>query len=464
MRAMIKYDDILEQNPWWHGPGRLPAEAGWPRRNIFETILADVPKDLALMITGLRRTGKSTIARQLIGKLLEDGLEPERLVYFAFDKYSLFKSPDALEFLIKSFLKRKLRKQIHDIDHKVYLFIDEIQYIDFWQDIVKRYYDLNKNLKFILTGSQSAKLKGKSRESLAGRIMDYHLPVLDYGEYLTISKQGGSVRSAWDFDFQGDEYDDLYHFHYRHGAELESGMPGYLCYGQFPETAPLEHDVKFRYDYIRESVLGKILERDIPSQHNITKIQPFKHMAWHLITNSGSMFELNNLARETGVSKATSENYFSYLKDGFVVDVLYKYLRSNIKKGRALKKAYATSTNFITAINSYRPDYYDKVPEVFGKIIETYAWQRLSLRFENLSLWRSGDKEVDFIIPALPPGKEMLLLEVKFSPVIRSKDVKYILNFAGKKKCSKIVIVTKNRLNKKISSGVEMYFIPYYMI
>lgn len=461
---MIQYDNILDQNPWWQESDYVPSESRWYHREVFNRINADLQKNLVLMITGLRRTGKSTILRQLIAGLLEKGIETGNIMYFSFDKYALDKSTNALESLIKIYFERRIRKKIFAIDYKVYLFIDEIQYVDYWQDIIKRYYDQNNNLKFILSGSQSTKLKGKSKESLAGRIIEYHLPVLDYGEFIKISEQNLSVHSAWDFNFLNQGYEDLYDYHYQHGVELESRMPAYLCYGQFPETALQEGELQFGYEYIKESVLGKVLEQDIPNHYGIERVQPFKDVAYHLLTNSGSVFEIKNIGSELGIAKATAEKYLLYLKEGYLVEVLYKYLKSGIKRGRALKKAYATSTNFIAAINKFDLDYYDNVPEVFGKLIETYVWQRLAKRFENLSFWRSGEKEVDFIIPAIPGISEMLLVEVKFSSRMRDNDLRFILSLAGKKQYSRILLVTKDKLDKQLISGVETYFIPYYLI
>ena len=461
---MIQYDDILDQNPWWEVSDYFPVEGSWHHRNMFQNIKRDLSKDLAIVITGLRRTGKSTVLYQLIEDLLTGGTKAGNIFYFEFDKYALDKSPEALEFLIKTYLERRLGKKIFEINNRVYLFIDEIQYIDYWQDIVKRYYDRNKNLKFILTGSQSTKLKSKSKESLAGRLIEYHFPALDFGEYLKISGKGNFLTPAWDFDFLNEKYEDLYDYHYRFGAKLESQMPAYLCYGQFPETAALKEDLKFAYEYIKESVLGKILEEDIPKYYGIEKVQSFKNMAYHLITNSGSIFEIMNIGSELGIAKTTAEKYLAYLKEGFLIEVLHKYLKTNIKRGRVLKKAYSTSTNFIAAINNFKLDYYDNVPEVFGKLIETYVWQRLVERFENLALWRSGDKEVDFVVPAGPGNKEILLIEVKFSSRIRNTDLKAILSLANKKQCSRIILVTKDKLDKQVISGVKTFFIPYYLM
>ena len=70
---MLTYDLILDQNPWWYTPDYVPPESLWPHRTVFDLIKSDLHKEPALMVTGLRRTGKSTIARQLIGHLLKQG-------------------------------------------------------------------------------------------------------------------------------------------------------------------------------------------------------------------------------------------------------------------------------------------------------------------------------------------------------------------------------------------------------
>jgi len=392
--------------------------------------------------------------------LLLKKIEAERILYFAFDKYSLDKTPEAFIFLIKNYFERRLKKKVFEIDFKVYLFIDEIQYIDFWQDIVKRYYDQNKNIKFIIT--QTLKLKGKSKESLAGRIIEYYLSTLDYEEFLMISRQNCTFKSVWNYNFFNDDYEELFDFYYQYKEKLERNMPIYLCYGQFPEIS-MEKDIEFGYKYIKESVLGKILEHDIPNFYGVEKVQIFKNLAYHLITNSSSIFEIQNIGRELGISKKTAEKYLSYLTEGFLLDILYKCLKSSIKKGRSTKKSYASSTNFIASINNIQLEYYDKLPHVFGKIVETYVHWRLTRKFKNVCLWRSGNKEVDFVIPA-EDIQQKLFIEVKFSEKIRNNSIKFMLSMAKKKNLSKTIFITKNLMDKQEVSGIKIFFIPYFLI
>lgn len=457
---MISYDDILEQNPWWQG-GIRPEEAELSRRACFADIHAGLDRPFVQVLLGLRRVGKSTILRQLIAELLAKGAKPRHILYFSFDRYAVEKTPAALETVLKLYFERALQVKIHDLDSRCYLFLDEIQYVDYWQDIVKRFYDQNKRLKFILTGSQSSKLRGKSKESLAGRSLEYHLPPLSYPEQRIIAGQG-ALDIPPVFDLKEKEWlPALQEFQHKYGAKIEAQMPAYLSYGQFPEVAT-EPDANLSYRYIRESVLGKILESDLPAHHGIEHAEAFKAMAYHLMTHSGSLFELSNIGSDLGIAKATAEKYLGYLKDSTLVSVLYSLTRSAIKTGRSLKKAYAASTCFISVINKYPPDFYEKVPEVFGKVVETYVWWRLSLRFENLTFWRRRQEEVDFIVT--DSDQTSLPMEVKFGSRVRSNDLRPLLAFMERQKIRRGLVITRNKVDSLSIEGRRVDLVPFYLL
>jgi uncharacterized protein len=479
---MINYEDILEQNPWWLPPtpsgygvtsppspegfgaagrGGIPEESALSRRTCFADIQAGLERPFVQVLLGLRRVGKSTVLRQLIADLLAKGTDPRHILYFSFDRYAVEKTPAALETVLKLYLERSLQAKLHEIDFRCYLFIDEIQYVDYWQDIVKRFYDQNKRLKFILTGSQSSKLRGKSKESLAGRLIEYHLQPLSFTEYGVITGRDPlAIPSV--FDLKENEWlPVLQEFQHKYGAKIEAQMPIYLSYGQFPEVAA-ETDIKISYQYIRESVLGKILESDLTAHHKIEHAEAFKAMAYHLITNSGSLFELANIGADLGISKPTTEKYLGYLKDSTLVSILYGCTRSAVKKGRSLKKAYAASTCFISVINRYPPDFYEKVPEVFGKVVETYIWWRLSQRFEDLAFWRQRQDEVDFLVTE--SGRNRLPIEVKFGSRVRPEELRPLLAVMGRQKAQRGLVITRNKVDSLVIDGRRVDLVPFYLV
>lgn len=457
---MITYDDLLEQNPWWQ-TAQSPEEASLPRRTCFAAVQKGFERPFAQVLLGIRRVGKSTVLRQLIADLLTQGTDPRRVLFFSFDRYAVEKTPAALETVLKLYFERSLKAKVHDLRAPCYLFIDEIQYVDYWQDIVKRFYDQNKRIKFVLTGSQSAKLRGKSKESLAGRLMEYHVPPLSYGEYRVLTGKP-SLAFPPVFELGEDEWVSvLQEFKHQHGAEIEAEMPAYLCFGQFPEVAA-EPSLDVSYQYIRESVLGKILESDLPTHYGIEHTEAFKAMGYHLLTNSSSLFELTNIGSDLGISKVTAEKYLGYLRDSTLVNIVHNLTRSAIKKGRSLKKAYAGSTCFISAINKYSPDFYDKAPEIFGRLVETYAWGCLAQRFDDVAFWRHRQEEVDFVVSAAAGTR--IPIEVKFSARLRSAELRPLLGFMERQRLRRGFVLTRNTIDSLAIDGRRVDLMPYYLL
>lgn len=465
---MITYEDMLEQNSWWQGgpfekvgTGNLPEEAGLFHRECFKNIQEGLERSFGQVLLGIRRVGKSTVLRQLIADLLAKGINPRHILYFSFDRYAVEKTPGALETVLKLYFERSLQVKVHDIRSRCYLFIDEIQYVDYWQDIVKRFYDQNKRLKFVLTGSQSSKLLGKSKESLAGRLIEYHLQPFSFGEYRVLIG-GERLDIPPVFDLKETEWlPTLQDFQYAAGAKIEAQMPAYLSYGQFPEVAA-ETDTNISYQYIRESVLGKILESDLPTHHGIEHPEAFKAMAYHLITNSGSQFELANMGADLGISKVTMEKYLGYLRDSTLIGVMHNLTRSAIKKGRSLKKAYAGATNFITVVNKYPPDFYEKAPEVFGKVVETYVWWRLSHLFDDVAFWRQRQEEVDFVVT--DTGRTRLPIEVKFGSRVRPEELRPLLGLMERQKTRRGLVITRNKTDTLTIDGRRIDLVPFYLL
>ena len=457
---MITYQDVLEQNPWWNEAFQ-PDEAGLPRRDCYDNVRKGLELPFAQVLLGIRRVGKSTLIRQVIADLLEYGVDSRRILYFSFDRYAVEKTPEALEMVLKLFFERTIRKPLHQVQSPCYLFIDEVQYIDYWADIVKRFYDQSKQLKFVLTGSQSTKLQGASQGSLAGRVLEYHLPPLSYSEYCRITAiLTPSFLPVFELGTR-DWLPEMEDFEFRSGKDIRHYIPSYLSYGQFPEVAG-SVDVKLSHRYICESVLGKILASDLPNHYGIENMEAFKVMANHLITNSGSLFELNNIGSDLGIAKATTEKYLRYLCESTLISVMHNRTRSEIKKGRSLKKAYAGAPCFISAINKYPLDLWETAPEVFGKVVESYVWWRLNAQFEQVCFWRRRQAEVDFIVHN-SKGVE-IPIEVKFTSRIRSGDLNVLVRYMERRGLDLGYVLTRDRIDEFTVDGKRLRLFPYYML
>lgn len=463
---MITRQDLILKNEWWGNAHCKIKESNWVKRDLYAVLEKNLKHPLMLNIVGLRRVGKSTLLKQLISYFLAKGVPPKNIFYFLFDYTGQSQSANFLEEVLTVYLKEILSKPTLSLGETVYVLLDEIQYIDNWHAILKKYYDLSgKKIKFIITGSQSLLLKNKHQESLAGRIFDFYLPPLSFREFLKINRETIKIPESFNISELPKRFVDLNIYNANFGGKISEKSSEYITTGQFPEIRQIV-DPERKREYIVESILGKILE-DCIRIFKIEKPDAFKLVARQLLDNIGSIFELKNIGREVGLSFVTLDKYIEYLSESYVVDVLYKYHKSLIKRGRILKKLYAPCINFTCALNRYKPNHMNEVPQAFGKIIENTIYNVLIYSLKGspskcgLYFWRKGEKEVDFIVTQ-ERGK--IPIEVKFSNNISQKELMTLMNYMKDQKSEFGIVITRNELDKKKINGQTFYFLPYYLI
>ncbi|MEI7620920.1 MAG: ATP-binding protein [Candidatus Moraniibacteriota bacterium] len=463
---MIKIQDLAVKNPWWGDKTAIPVEINWPKRELYGELVKNLEHPLMLNLVGLRRVGKSTILRQIIGLLLTQKKDPQKIFYFLFDYASQPQKEQFLEEVLNGYFQDVLGAVNLALDEQVWVFLDEIQYIENWQAVLKKFYDLSgKKIKFVVTGSQSVLLKGKHRESLAGRIFDFYLSPLSFREFVLLKNAKSKLLEKFDLFDLSQQFGKLAIFENAHGKELAKLAQQYLTTGQFPETQALD-EIEKKHEYISQSVLGKVLD-DCVRIFKIEKSYEFKLVAYQLLNNAGSVFELKNISREVGLSMITLEKYFEYLKEAYVIEVLFRKHKSLIKRGRMLKKIYTPCVNFVCALNHYGPEQVEKVPEAFGKIVENAVYNTFKQKYpssemiNSLSFWRRGEKEVDFLVES--EGGQ-LAIEVKFSNKVTLQDSATLVDYAKKSKPAFSIMVTKNEFERKEIAGEIIYFMPYYLV
>ena len=467
MLNSVNKNDIRRNNPWWIKTSFNIEERKWIHRDLYFKLKEDFDSPMILNILGMRRVGKSTITKQLIADLLKKEKHRKRIFYYLFDEITI-NTTQNFETILNYYLDEILETKIFNLKNRIYIFLDEIQYIPNWQAVLKKYYDLsNKKIKFIITGSQSILLRKKSVESLAGRVFDYYLQPLSFTEFLKI-KKSVCVKDVDNIRIDIHKIDKYFskleEFNYSYNKEISKLSKEYILTGQFPECLDIKTEDN-KNIYLRESVLGKITE-DILAIYDIDKIEHFKILASYLFANSGNLLELKNISRQIGLSFISLDKYFSYLKSAYLFKVLFKYHKSSIKQGRLLKKNYSTSSNFVSTVENYTNKHFQEVPEIFGLIIETAIFNFLDQYYtknsliNNISFWRQGEKEIDFIISL---KNKKLPIEVKFTKSINYKDLRTLVNYVSKNSISFGIVVTKSKLSKEIIDNQRIFFIPYYL-
>jgi predicted AAA+ superfamily ATPase len=173
----MMHEDIERFNEWWF-TGKVRSELALPfRRKAFSRIIESLRERQILLVTGLRRVGKTTLLYQAVEKLLET-VAPDCILYFSFEE-ALGSPKEVLEY----YEKKVLRKPLEDAD-KIFVFFDEIQYVKDWPSVLKQFYDLYPNLKFFVSGSSSLLLSRDAIDKLAGRFFLLEVEPLSFSEFL----------------------------------------------------------------------------------------------------------------------------------------------------------------------------------------------------------------------------------------------------------------------------------------
>lgn len=388
---MVPIEELERFNPWWT-KGAVPPE--WTqeyKRKLYFSIEPCQKRRQILLVYGLRRVGKTTLMMQVIEMLLKN-VNPRHILYFSFDDASF-----TIKEVIENYQKVILHSSIEDSKETLYLFFDEIQKQDGWEDTIKTYYDLYPDIRFFLSGSASAGLRKRSTESLAGRILDFTLPPLSFEEFLELNGKN-TVMIKKDPGLFKREVIPLF---YR-----------YLKYGQFPELAR-ETDEAFAKKYLVNTIIERVIYRDLPEEFGINDIELLRNIIALIGKNPGMIVKYSEISKNLGRDQRTVANYFEYLEYGLLIRFVYNYRSGTLASMRKLKKVYFSSPNLAFALNQNL----DRV---------------LPLMLENLVACQTGSKffyrngfEVDFVAET---EEGLVAIEVKN----RQHEVKQLLKFREK--------------------------------
>lgn len=353
-------------NPWWQ-TGIVPQ--GYLRnfrRSGYYTCKNKMNSDLRriVVMSGARRTGKTTIMYQLISDLLNSGVKPQNILFFTFDHPVI---RVAGMDMILSIYKNNISN-----DEKFYMFVDEVQFDKDWTHYLKIAYDTNPEMHAVATGSASAAVEDSVRESGAGRWTVIKIPTLSFYEYCEIKGIHKSAGCA-----------DVFRLHTLARQEqsrlilelsdLQIHLMRYLQLGGFPELVKTE-DVAYAQSLIREDVMDRAIKHDLPQIYEIRSADELEKVFVYLCYNSSSVINIEAMCKEfEGVSRPTVEKYIRYLADANLISISPQL---NIKGKKVLKsknKIYISDSGIRSAV-VLDADIYTK-PEELGYALETAVFK-----------------------------------------------------------------------------------------
>ncbi|MFA5179751.1 MAG: ATP-binding protein [Syntrophales bacterium] len=318
------------------------------------------PLPHAVVISGLRRVGKSTLLAQLAHRL---GEKQYFYVNFEDDRFLGFQTGDAdalYRILVEIFGDRRI------------FLIDEIQHIPEWERFIRRFMDMG--IKFYITGSNASLLSRELGNILTGRYVPVELFPFSFREY---------------FLFKQRTIPDPERLTTVEAALLRQSLDEYVRYGGIPE--PLAYPglplLRTLYD--------DILHRDIASRYRITEIRAFKELAFQLLSNISNLASFNKLKERLHLGSVnTVKSYIDYLEGSWLLFTVNVYDFSVKRQQIAPKKVYAIDTGLAGAVGySFSPN--------TGRFLENVVY--LALRRETKDIYyytTPGGGEVDFYLPA----------------------------------------------------------------
>lgn len=309
------------------------------RRDILDSVDMDSP--LAVIISGARRCGKSTLLRQIMQKT--DG-----------SCYFNFEDERAINFEVSDFDKLDTVSEELSPGASRYFF-DEIQNVPGWERFVRRRLDQGK--KFFITGSNSALLSKELGTKLTGRHLTYELFPFSYSETLRLKGQAPSLATFSEYMETG-------------------GFPGHL---------------KYDNDMMLQHIFDDIVIKDIVVRYGLKDPILVKNLAIYLMTNAGNEFSYNGLRKAFNIGTATTvSNIVSYFEDSYLIATIPKFSYSFKKQVMNPKKAYAIDHGMARANSvSFSADK--------GRILENVVFLHLRRRYPSIYYFRERS-ECDFIV------------------------------------------------------------------
>jgi len=431
---------IRDYNPWWEDK---TVDVPEYRRHIFTEIQKYLKTKQIIAIVGLRRVGKTVLMKQIIKDIVKK--EEGNVFYFLFDEL-ITQNPEVLEDVIDHYLKTISK------GGRKYIFLDEIQKVPYWQDVLKRFYDTRNDIKFIVSGSSSLQIK-KSKESLAGRIFDFYMPILMFREFLEMN---GLKIEKVEMDFN--KLEEIYEKNIHKKPTLENLFLQYILKGAFPEIAR-ENDVDIIKSYIKSSVLEKIIFEDIPAVFNVRRKDVLYSILEYCSKETSNLLDITKLSNMLDINYQTAKSYIFYLQNSFTLDILYNYSKSIAKQLRKNKKVHIAHPSIPITMMRYSKDILN-VNEVMGRYVESVVFQHSKVICERISFWRTPQKEeVDILLEQ----DVMLPIEVKYKSHVDKDDLKGMLKFLNKFNLERGIVVTRDLFEKEEIDGREILFIPAWL-
>ena len=321
--------------------------------------------DLIKVITGVRRCGKSSLMQLIAKELIKSGVDESKIVYLNLDKrpYRRVKQADQLEDI--------LANKLDPIEGDKYLFIDEIQNVKDFEEVINAFRE-DDNCSIFITGSNAYLLSGELATKLTGRYLEFDVGTLSFSEYIEMKK----------------------FFKKPINNDLEIELNNYILEGGFPLAVKYDSIIEKR-NYVK-SIIDEIYKKDVKKNRKIKNQHLFNQIQTYIINNYGattSVISLRDYLEKINGKRPSNNTVYSYLTILEDVKIVSRCHRFDLKSKKSLngeEKYYLSDLSFYFANQTDNRVNY-------GPTLENIVYNYLLSNNYSASVGRIGKLEVDFI-------------------------------------------------------------------
>lgn len=331
------------------------------REKYLKQMIDSKDTEFIKVITGVRRSGKSTLLLMFKDYLLKNGVKKENIIHINFES--------ALYDNIKNYkdLYQHIKEKIKN--DKMYLLLDEVQNVESWEKAINSF-KVDFNIDIYITGSNAYLLSSELSTLLSGRYIEIKMYPLSFKEFLTFNK-----------------YDD---------NNLEDEFNEYLKFGGLPAITLIKDNDELILSYLND-IYNTIVKKDIIDRNNIKDTALLENIIKYLFNNVGSPISSNKISDYLNSNKIvqkanhqTIDNYLNMLEKSYII---YKADRTDVKSKALLKtlgKYYVSDTGLRNIILGFR-----NINE--GHLLENVVYLELLRRGYKVNIGKTSDYEVDFV-------------------------------------------------------------------
>ncbi len=373
-------------------------------RDLLHQLPTDLPNH-ALIISGIRRCGKSTLLSQWMKKIDFEGF------------FLNFDTPKLYNFELTDF---ELLDEMIVQSRKKSLFFDEIQVIDGWELYVRQ--KLDQGYKVAITGSNASLLSKELGTKLTGRHIDKELFPFSFSEFLR----------------------------YHEAIPDAESLLRYMTIGGFPEY------IKTENPDILAVLIDDILYRDIAVRYNIRDVKSLKRLLLFLAANNGNLVTATKLTQTLGIkSPATILDYFSYFEQSYLLQLMPKFSYSYRVQLVNPRKIYFVDTGLINVVDvSFSHD--------FGRKLENVIFWELRRQNKEIYYYNENGYECDFVVCNNKIPEQLIQVCYELNKDNSTREERGLLDAMNFFKLDKGTIITLNQQDTILHHEKKIEVIPAY--